>query len=41
MAALEASLAAVKSGDEDGDGESPKKSSRKKTAEREKAGAKS
>jgi len=38
MAALEASLAAVKSGDDDG--ESPKKSSRKKTAEREKAGAK-
>ena len=41
MAALEASLAAVKSGDDDTDGESPKKSSRKKTAEREKAGAKS
>jgi DNA end-binding protein Ku len=40
MAALEASLAAVKSDDED-DGEKPKKSSRKKPAEREKAGAKS
>jgi DNA end-binding protein Ku len=39
MAALEASLAAVKSDDSDGD--APKKSSRKKPAEREKAGAKS
>ena len=39
MAALEASLAAVKSDD---DGDAPKKkSSRKKPAEREKAGAKS
>jgi DNA end-binding protein Ku len=40
MAALEASLAAVKSDESDGD-EAPKKSSRKKPAEREKAGAKS
>jgi DNA end-binding protein Ku len=39
MAALEASLAAVKSDDEDAD--APKKSSRKKGAEPEKAGAKS
>jgi DNA end-binding protein Ku len=39
MAALEASLAAVKS--DDADAEAPKKSSRKKPAEREKAGAKS
>jgi DNA end-binding protein Ku len=39
MAALEASLAAVKS--DDADEEKPKKSSRKKPAEREKAGAKS
>jgi DNA end-binding protein Ku len=39
MAALEASLAAVKSDDEDAD--APKKSSRKKAADREKAGAKS
>ena len=38
MAALEASLAAVKSDD---DGDAPKKSSRKKAAKREKAGAKS
>jgi DNA end-binding protein Ku len=38
MAALEASLAAVKSDD---DGEAPKKPSRKKPAAREKAGAKS
>src|SRR5262245_47961380 len=42
MAALEASLAAVKSDDDDGDDSSSKKSgSRKKTTEREKAGAKS
>jgi DNA end-binding protein Ku len=40
MAALEASLAAVKSDESDRD-DAPKKSSRKKPAEREKAGAKS
>ena len=42
MAALEASLAAVKSGDDDGDSAPKKKSgSRKKSAEPEKAGSKS